>query len=266
MPEIPNSHPFETLMSKYTVGEPNFWAINYVESIRTEEVETNNEKSERAPSPEFGYYIFREACDLIIDTMISPSPFKSAQTVRNLKYRERIDLLDEVDFYSVTKKEYSNLIEAIKQTSADKLIALTSYLIHKGDLQAIPLAFAVGMSSGIFTDRYIHFGEENWATIKPFFKPDGKYFRNRDEDRGQIMRKARKLYENGGRIFFPYFIKGEDLQAIIEPNSENEPAIIALGTIPQHLETRLIIGAQVNDERQILAMLHPTEIVGSDED
>lgn len=266
MSEVPSSHLFEALLGKYTTAKPNFWAINFVESVRMEEAETNNDVPEYRPSPDFGYSIFKEAGELILDTMMPLSPDKSAETVRSLKDRERIVPLDEVDFYAVTKLEYTDLIEAIKQSSADKLIALTHYLIHKGDLHAVPLAFAVGMTSGIFTDRFEHFGEEEWTSIKPYFEPDGKYYRNSDEDRGQVMRKAKKLYANGGRIFFPYFIKDKVLQAVVEPDSGNEPAKIALGTIPQHLEARLITWGSVNDERQILAILHPKEITVEDDE
>lgn len=263
MPEIPNPHGLEFLKDKYAVVEPDFWAINFVESVRTDEIETQN-GTEHALSTDFAYYIFKEAADLTIDTAMTDDPNRSASTVKFLGERGRIDPEHEVKFYSVSRKDYSALIGAIRRTSAYKLIALTDYLTHQGDLAAVPLAFLTGRTGGIFSDKFINFGEEDWIATKQHFSPYGKYYRNRDEDRGQIMRKAKKLYENGGRVLFPYFVANEILNAFVEPQNEGEPAQVGFGFVPQYMESRLKIAGKVSDERQILAMLHPKELTEPD--
>lgn len=265
MSEFVEPQPFEMLKEHYLTTEPNFWAIKFFDQT-IYRAQTPEEGGGKVPSTKFITNIYEEVGNLVLDMDLKNNPKKHRKTVGNLLDRGRIDPVHQEELHSIGKQEYSNFIDALKMSSAEKLVALTEYLAHQGNLIAVPLAFLTGRTRAVFSYEFMHYGEQEKEPASSNL-PYKRYYRNDDENRGQIIRKAQKLLRNGGCIIFPYENGRGRLNALVEPWHEGKFATTAFGSIPLNIESRL----RINDhhyyyERQILAMLHPREIIDIDDE
>lgn len=264
MSEFVEPQPFEMLKEHYLTAEPNFWAIKFFDQT-VYRVQTPEEGGGKVPSTKFITNIYEEVGNLVLDMDLKNNPKKHRKTVGNLLDRGRIDPVHQEELHSIGKQEYSNFIDALKVSSAEKLVALTEYLAHQGNLIAVPLAFLTGRTSTVFSHEFIHFGQQEQEPANSNL-PYTRYYRNDDENRGQIIRKAQKLLRNGGCIIFPFENGRGRLNAFVDPWHEGKFATTTFTPVPLNIERRLRINDRFfQHEKQILAMLHPREIVDIDD-
>ena len=261
MTELAQPFPYEYLRDKYKESSPGNWAERFTNAILTEETDTPD-GPEDVPSSDFSFYLFQETVDLVHDMGLSTSTMDEEDTMESLIDRERVDPWDEIDFFSVSEQEYSEIVSSIVDAASRKLKALSDYLTFKGHIQAVPLAFLTGRIDGIFTDRFASF-DGPWSAHAPL---RSKFFtlQTGDVERGKVIRKAQKLHQNGGRIIFPDAGPEGVLNIFTQPGDRAKFARIAFGSIPQHFESKLIVSSNISDERQVLAMLHPNELATND--
>lgn len=241
MSEIPNPQLFEFLKNKYTEPNPGFWAIKFVDSILYEDVKV--QKGESKPySQDFSYHLYDEAAQLALDHALDATSDQHFNTIKSLIERERVDPLDYNDLHEISPSEHTQLISLMKSSSGNKLVTLAQYLNHLGLIYAVPLSFLTGHAMDIlyesFTDKI----------------PEG----------ARILRKAERLYANGGRIIIPTKDGKKFLSGFFGPVDERF-ATVAYGPIPHNLEFK-IRRAKNDDYVKILAMMQPREILETNEE
>ena len=258
MPEHEGSlNPFYILRETYSENIP-LWAVRFTESIATVEYMGPN-GIEKVPSPDFSYFLFEETTNLALDMDLDETPKKSAVEVQNLVERKRIDPEDEIDIYSLSKKEYIAFIELLKKSAEQKLISLADYLALIGTIQAIPLAFLTGRTDGIFSEAFANFGEDQ--KTKPKHITIANYYPKWGLDtRGQVLRKAQRLFTDGGRVIIPFKAERGFLNGLVDPGGKGKFARFSFDEISQNIDVKLIVAGKVDPEKQILPMLCPKEM------